>query len=156
MSRLKQGAAISAVGAATVSLLLAWEGLRTTPYLDSIGKLTVCVGETQNVRPTDVYTAAQCRAMLVRRLDVFETGIRACLKNPDAVPDGAYVASISLAYNVGIAAYCGSTVRRKLDAGDVRGACDAFRLFTRAGGRQIKGLVNRREAERAVCLKGAV
>lgn len=156
MSRLKKAAAVSAVGAATVALILKWEGLVLTPYRDSVNILTVCVGETQNVKPTDVYTAEQCKTMLVKRLDVFEAGIRKCLKSPDTVPDGAYVASISLAYNVGISAYCGSTVRRKLDAGDVRGACDAFRLFTKAGGRQIKGLVNRREAERAVCLKGAV
>ena len=92
--------------------------------------------------------------LLVRRLDVFEAGIRKCLKNPDAVPAGAYVASISLAYNVGVSAYCGSSIRRKLDAGDVRGACDAFLMWNKAGGRVLPGLNNRRKAERAVCLKG--
>lgn len=151
MSRLKQ---VAAVGAAAIALITAWEGIRTRPYKDSVGVLTVCVGETKDVRPGDVYTVEQCKAMLVKRLDVFEAGIRKCLRNPDAVPDGAYVASISLAYNIGVPAYCGSSIRRKLDAGDVRGACDAFRLYTKAGGKFLQGLANRREAERAVCLKG--
>jgi lysozyme len=153
MSRLKT---VAAIGAATVTLVLAWEGLRTKPYYDSVGVLTVCVGETQGVKKTDVYTPQQCKDMLVRRLDVFEAGIRKCLKNPDAVPAGAYVASISLAYNVGISAYCGSSIRRKLDAGDVRGACDAFLLYNKAGGRYLQGLANRRKAERAICLKGTL
>jgi len=151
MKRVRNAAA---VGAATVALVLAWEGLKTKPYFDSVKVLTVCVGETKDVKPGDTYTVEQCKAMLVRRLDVFEAGIHRCLKNPEAVPDGAYVASISLAYNIGVPAFCGSSIRRKLDAGDVRGACDAFRLYNKAGGRYIQGLANRREAERDVCLKG--
>lgn len=151
---MKRAKGAAAIGAATVALVLAWEGLRTKPYYDSVGVLTVCVGETQNVRPGASYTAEQCKAMLVRRLDVFEAGVNKCLKNPEAVPSGAYVASISLAYNIGVPAFCGSSIRRKLDAGDVRGACDAFRLYNKAGGRYLQGLANRREAERAICLKG--
>lgn len=153
MKRVRNAAAIAA---ATTALLLTWEGLRTKPYYDTVGVLTVCVGETKNVKPTDVYTAAECKAMLRRRQDVFEAGVYKCLKNPEAVPAGAYVASISMAYNLGVSAYCGSSVRRKLDAGDVRGACDAILLYKNAGGRVSKGLINRRNDERAWCLKGVI
>lgn len=151
MSRLKKSAAVAAAVVATVA---AFEGLRTIAYRDSVGIPTICYGETLGVKMGDRKTAEECRAMLVRRLDVFEAGIRKCLKNPDAVPDGAYVASISLAYNVGISAFCGSSIRRNLDAGNVRAACESFLLWNKAGGRVLPGLTKRRQAERQICLKG--
>lgn len=67
--------------------------------------------------------------------------------------DGQLGALISLAYNIGVEALAGSSVRRRLVAGDVQGAADAFRMWRYAGGRELPGLVARREAERAVFLK---
>jgi lysozyme len=67
-------------------------------------------------------------------------------------------ALVSLAYNIGVgevggaADFADSTVRRKLLAGDRRGAADAFRMWKYAGGRVLAGLVARREAERALFL----
>ena len=67
-------------------------------------------------------------------------------------------AMVSLAYNIGVGEVGGgpdfadSSVRRKLIAGDIKGAADAFRLWRFAGGRELPGLVARREAERAVFL----
>ena len=64
----------------------------------------------------------------------------------------------SLAYNIGVGEVGGgpdfadSSVRRKLIAGDIKGAADAFRLWRFAGGRELPGLVARRDAERAVFL----
>ena len=94
--------------------------------------------------------------MLGDALIEFEVGMRKCMRNPDAIPDGPYVAALSLSYNIGTGAYCRSSVRKLLDAGQIRQACDAFRRFTKAGGFRLQGLVNRREAERALCLKGTV
>jgi lysozyme len=45
-------------------------------------------------------------------------------------------------------------VDRRFDAGDRRGACDAFLMWNKAGGHAVAGLTNRRRAERALCLKG--
>lgn len=67
-------------------------------------------------------------------------------------------AMVSLAYNIGVGEvgdgpdFADSSVRRKLIAGDIKGAADAFRLWRFAGGRELPGLVARREAERAVFL----
>lgn len=72
--------------------------------------------------------------------------------------DGQLGAMVSLAYNIGVGEVGGgpdfadSSVRRKLIAGDVAGAADAFRLWRFAGGRELPGLVARRKAERAVFL----
>lgn len=68
--------------------------------------------------------------------------------------DNQLVAAVSLAYNIGPVAYRRSTVARKFRAGDWRGACNAFLSWSYAGGKQVKGLLNRRQAERRVCLTG--
>lgn len=69
-----------------------------------------------------------------------------------SLSDGQLGALTSLAYNIGVAALEGSSVRRRLIADDIPGAADAFRMWRYAGGRELLGLINRREAERAVFL----
>ena len=93
--------------------------------------------------------------MLGDGLVEFEQGIRACLKNPDAIPDKPYITFVSLSYNIGMRAFCGSTVARRANAGDITGACNAIPMWNKAGGRVVKGLVNRRAEEKRICLEGA-
>lgn len=150
-SRLKRN---SIVLGSAIALIGAWEGLRTVAYRDPIGIPTICFGETRNVKMGDVKTKDECRKMLGDRLLEFERGMRACLKDPDKVPDGAYVAALSLSYNIGTAAFCKSSVRKFLDAGSIGAACDALLRFVKAGGITFPGLVNRRKAEREICLNG--
>ena len=78
---------------------------------------------------------------------------------PGVTPSGGQLgAMVSLAYNIGVgqpggaADFADSTVRRRFLAGDLAGAANAFRLWRFAGGRELPGLVARREAERAVFL----
>lgn len=134
-----------------------WEGLELTAYRDLVGVLTVCYGETKGVRPGDSYTRAECDAMLARELISYRRGLH------PAIDPGARaahlaplrdVAFVSLAYNVGVRAASGSTAVRRLNAGDVAGACEALTWWNKAGGRVIRGLVNRRSDERALCLAG--
>ena len=72
--------------------------------------------------------------------------------------DAQLGAMTSLAYNIGVgeiggaADFADSSVRRRLIAGDIQGAADAFRMWRFAGGRALPGLIARREAERAVFL----
>jgi lysozyme len=155
MSRLKKtGVGLTVAGSLAVGLVGAWEGLRTTAYRDVVGIPTVCFGETRGVQMGDKYTVDECKAMLGDALAEFETGMRRCLTNPDKIPDKPYVAFLSLSYNIGTGAFCKSTVARRANAGDLRGACDAILAWNKAGGRVIKGLVNRRQDERKMCLEG--
>lgn len=155
MSRLKKtGVGLTVAGSLAVGLVGAWEGLRTTAYRDVVGIPTVCFGETRGVKMGDKYTVDECKAMLGDALAEFETGMRRCLTNPDKIPDKPYVAFLSLSYNIGTGAFCKSTVARKANAGDLRGACDAILAWNKAGGRVIQGLVNRRKDERKLCLEG--
>ncbi len=142
------------VGAAAIALVGTWEGLRLTAYRDAVGVPTVCYGETLGVKLGDKHTKAECDAMLLASLKEHERGMRRCLKQPDAIPARSYVAFVSLTYNIGVGAFCRSTARKRIDRGDIRGACDAATWFNKAGGRTIKGLVNRRAAEHRLCLEG--
>jgi lysozyme len=149
-NRIKNGTKAAVV---LVVLVAGFEGLRTIAYRDPVGIPTICFGETRNVHMGDVKSKEECKTMLANRLGEFERGINECLRNPGLIPDGAYVASISFAYNVGVRAFCNSTMKKKLDAGDIRGACDELLKWTKARGIYLPGLANRRKAEREICLK---
>ncbi len=73
---------------------------------------------------------------------------------PQTLPDGVRVALASFVYNVGPGAYGGSTLLRKLRAGDLIGACNQLSRWVYAGGKRLRGLERRREAERKICLSG--
>ena len=149
-SRLKKSGALM-VGA--VALVGMWEGVRTVAYRDIVGIPTVCFGETRGVKMGDRYTMDECRAMLGDALVEFEAGMRKCLTKPDTIPPKAYTAFLSLSYNIGTGAFCKSTVARKANAGDIKGACNGIPAWSRAGGRVVKGLVNRRAEEKRICLE---
>lgn len=149
MSRLKKGAA---AGALAVALVGGFEGLRLNAYRDVVGVPTVCYGETRGVKMGDKHSKAECDAMLLKGLQDFERGVLACAKAE--MPDARLVAHVSLAYNIGVGAYCKSTVVRRLNAGDVRGSCDAFLMWNKARGITFPGLTRRRQAERELCLRG--
>lgn len=146
--------ALTAAGILAVTLIGGFEGLRTKAYRDVVGIPTVCFGETRGVKLGDEYTVEECRKMLGVALLDFEAGMRRCLKEPNLIPDKPYVVFLSLAYNAGTGAFCRSTVARRANAGDLRGACEALMMWTRAGGRVVQGLVTRRKKERAICLEG--
>ncbi len=149
MSTPRQRAA-AGIGAALLMaapIVAHWEGLSLTPYADPVGIMTVCYGETHAEMRR--YTPAECRQLLQDSLAEHAAAIQPCL--PEALPDHVKAASLSFAYNVGATAFCGSTMARKLQAGDVPGACAELSRWTYAGGKQLPGLVKRRGDERAMC-----
>jgi lysozyme len=153
MSDGRKKLAITAGAAATlmVSMVALWEGKRNVPYVDIVGTKTVCFGETRvKMR---VYTDAECQDMLAGGLNDFAMAVAERNPNLRNRPN-QFAAATSLAYNIGIRAYNGSTVARRFSAGDYRGACNAILAWNRAGGRVVQGLSNRRQYERARCLIG--
>jgi len=147
-------ALVGTVGASAAALLLAvvshWEGKSNDPYQDIIGVWTVCYGETRVAMRR--YTDAQCEDMLADGLNDFAEPV--LKRNPElAGHPYQLAAAVSLSYNIGTANYRRSTVARRFSAGNWRGACDAFLAWSYAGGRQVKGLLNRRKAERDICLR---
>lgn len=145
------GGAIIAVLAIATPFVAGWEGTKTKPYLDVAKVWTVCTGET-NV-PMREYTPDQCRAFLNDGLTSRALEINTCVPGILQRPKVA-AASLSLAYNIGTVAFCRSTAARRFNAGDLKGGCEAIGWFTRAGGKVVQGLVNRRRAEVKLCLEG--
>lgn len=138
--------------AIAATLVAGAEGLRQAAYLDPVGIPTICFGETRGVKMGDTATTEQCRAMLSGRLVEFSAGIDRCLTA--RVPDQSYAAFLSFAYNVGTGAFCGSTLARKANAGDLSGACDELLRWDKAKGIKLPGLTKRRQDERALCRQG--
>ena len=150
-SRLKRGSYALALVLACTG---AWEGTRYTAYLDTGGVPTICTGSTRGVKLGDRATKAECDAMFTADLIRHETGMLACMKYPQDLSDKTYVAILDFTFNVGVGAACKSTLMRKLNAGDVAGACNEMPRWVRDNGRIIKGLVNRRASSRAMCFEG--
>jgi lysozyme len=141
--------ATAAVGVA-LPVIKQWEGRELVPYRDIVGVLTWCDGETRG-KAKPVYTHAECDRITEAAAAEFELAIRPCL--PDDLPVKTRAAFISAAYNIGSGAFCRSSMSRRALAGDLRGACNALMMWTKAGGREVRGLVNRRTAERKLCLE---
>lgn len=137
---------------ATLAFIGSWEGLRLDAYRDVVGVPTICYGETKGVKLGQSRTKAQCDDMLMSRVAEFEVELDKCLTV--SVPTDTKIAFVSWAYNVGSTAACKSTLVRKANAGDIAGACNELPRWNKAGGRTLKGLVNRRSAEQKLCHQG--
>ena len=139
------------VAAMLIAAVAAFEGKRNDPYADMIGKMTVCYGETRVEMRR--YSDAECKDMLADGLADFAGPV--LQRNPELKGhDPQLAAAVSLSYNIGIANYRKSTVAKRFSAGQWRQACDAFLSWRFAGGREVQGLLNRRRAERDLCLRG--
>jgi len=135
--------------ALAVPLVAHFEGYVPWVYRDPIGRLAACYGhDDQTMTPGKRFTAAECQAMLDEDLLKHAEAID-CIKRP--LIDGQKAAFLSFAFNVGNKAFCGSTLVRKANAGDMAGACAELSRWTLAGGKELPGLVRRRASERAMC-----
>src|SRR5690606_41468509 len=81
-------------------------------------------------------------------MNKFSDQVRNSMINPDRISDTQFSAMVSLAYNIGISAFKGSTLLRKVNANP----CDPtipseFLRWNKAGGKVINGLTRRRQAE---------
>jgi len=146
-----------ATGSAAMLLIAApftaqHEGLRLKAYLDPVGIPTICFGETEGVKMGQVQTLENCNTMLTSKLGMFGTGVDYMVK-PEMSPQ-THAAFTSFAYNVGIGAFQKSSVLRLYNEGKPIAACNFLTKYVYAGGKVLKGLVKRREAERDLCLSG--
>jgi len=158
----KTGPLVAIVGAVAATSLFATvpahEGTELKAYRDIAGIWTICNGDTKDVHAGLIETPEGCRVRLERQLVAHASGVMACTPRlKDEGRDYQRAAATSLAYNIGVRAYCGSTVDKRFDAGDWRGGCDAFLSWSKArvGGqlRVVKGLLTRRTEERTICLR---
>jgi len=136
------------------------EGYRFYAYDDGVGVQTVGFGTTRHGNNTPVQrgdTMSVERALVRLGDDVSqkERQMRACL-GPVPLYPHEWDAYVSLTYNIGGAAFCRSTLVRKLKASppDYPGACAEILRWNRAGGAVMRGLVTRRQDEFRLCTEG--
>lgn len=154
--------AATAVALSIAALIKPWEGRELKAYKDIVGVWTICDGETKGVKPGMVRTDAECDAMLIARVENdFYRPLTKCIPGYAEKPESWQASMLSLAYNVGAGAACGSTAAGLARVGKLEESCRAMTRFNRAGGKVIKGLKLRREygdanrmGELELCLAG--
>lgn len=147
----------SALTGAALALLLTmlpkFEGVRYEPYYDPVGILTVCYGHTgPDVEKGRRYSEAQCQRLLKNDIQRHAEALN-CIKTP--LTEHQKVAFVSFAFNVGSKKFCNSTLVKKANKGDMKGACAELSrwVYGNQKGKMVKlpGLVKRREQERRIC-----
>jgi lysozyme len=137
--------------AGLLSALTSLEGTRYVPYEDIVNVWTVCQGYAgKDVIRNKVYTPAECRHLAETQLVAKGAEVLRCAAVP--LSQHEYDAYTLFAYNVGTSAFCGSSLVKKLKAGDRVGACNGLLVWDMAGGKHVPGLRKRREFERRICL----
>lgn len=136
--------------AASLIALATWEGFESKPYKDIGGVWTDGFGNTNQVVPNKSVTVPQALDRLNKNLNEFEATVNRCITKP--MTQGQYDAFVKFSFNVGSNAFCRSTLVRKFNEGDSTGACNELRRWVFVKGRRVQGLVNRREAERKLCM----
>ncbi|NBU79952.1 MAG: lysozyme, partial [Sphingomonadaceae bacterium] len=106
-------------------------------------------GTTEGVKPGDKTTPPQALVRALQDITKYEGALKQCVRVP--LHQYEYDAYISLAYNIGPTAFCGSTLVRKLNAQDYAGACAEILRWDKFQGQTLRGLTLRRQAENRMC-----
>jgi GH24 family phage-related lysozyme (muramidase) len=166
----KKGPAI-AVGliiAGVLSTLLPDEGRKLTPYRDSAGIWTVCMGitgpEVWRHKGTP-FTADECKGLETAYVGKMVSQMQPCLAPgvADTLTLQEWIAYGHFGYNTGTSAWCHSTIVAHLNVGKHEAACNAMSHWTyitvhgqkvncRTAGHLCPGIVKRRDKEVAMCL----
>lgn len=130
-------------------LIMNAEGLRLEAYLCPAGVWTIGVGHTGDVKEGDKITRHQAETILEYDLQRFE---QAVTKAAPRATGPQFDAMVSLAFNIGIAAFEKSGLLKAHLAGQHRNAAIEFGRWVHGGGKILPGLVKRRAAEAALYL----
>ncbi|KAA0015513.1 lysozyme [Salinicola corii] len=121
-------------------------------YQDAVGVWTICTGHTGDVTAGMTATPAQCEAFLKSDLGKALNAVDDQVEVE--IPETTRAALGSFVFNVGGGAFARSTLLKKLNAGDIVGACNQLPRWVYADGKRLRGLVTRRAEERTLCLMG--
>lgn len=149
-------AAIAAAVAVAAPLAQKWEGYRGGAYLDPAKVLTQCYGETVHIDPSRIYSKDECAVKLRARMARdYAPALAECmpvLVGPDwRRVNNVYGALLDAAYNAGPLAVC-RKFATAVNTGNLSWACEALpSWYVTAKGVRYRGLVNRRNDERALC-----
>ena len=133
-----------------LALIRRFEGFRAEAYRCPAGVWTIGYGHTSQAGPPKVragmvVSEAEARSILAADAAMFAEGVRAALTRE--VSKEQFSALVSFAFNVGIGAFRRSSVLKMVNEGRFEAVPERLRLWVKADGRRLEGLVRRREAE---------
>jgi lysozyme len=141
-----------------LALIKDFEGFSPTAYRCAAGVLTIGYGHTSpGASAGGRITEEEGESLLLEDIANVEAELAPLVTRE--ISDNAWSALVSLAFNIGIAAFRRSSVLRYLSAGDMAGAANAIEMWVKARdsetGRKVTlpGLVKRRAAEKALFLR---
>lgn len=139
-----------------IDLISSFEDKKLKAYDDGVGVWTIGFGTTiypngVKVKKGDTCTLEQAKSYFANDLKRFEKTVNDSVKVD--LTQNQFDALVSLTYNIGSTAFKNSTLLKKLNAKDFTSAADQFLVWNKGGGKVMKGLVRRREAERALFTK---
>lgn len=135
-----------------LDLIRRFEGFRSKPYRCPAGVPTIGYGSTRYadgrpVKLTDApITQEQADDIMRQTLGEYENAVNRYVTVP--LSQNEFDALVDFAYNAGAKNLLNSTLLRKLNAGDRKGAAREFDRWVHANGEVLPGLVKRRMAER--------
>jgi lysozyme len=153
--------AFSAVGLVGLTDQEGWMGKAGIPVKGD--KPTIGFGTTEGVKVGDTITPPQALARALKDVQKFEGALKKCVTVP--LHQHEYDAYVSLAYNIGPTAFCGSTLVKRLNASDYRGACSEILRWRFYQGKDCSldenkrlcgGIWTRRMQESSQCAGGAL
>jgi GH24 family phage-related lysozyme (muramidase) len=155
------------VALASAALVQPWEGRKLVAYLDRLAKpplLTICDGDTTDVKPGMRETPEGCNKRLATKMEKnYRPPLVSCrwIGSWDKRPLSWRGMMLSLAWNIGPDAACNSTAAKLGGKGQYKDSCMAATAFNKAGGQVYIGLVRRREmgdatriGEAELCVSG--
>jgi lysozyme len=145
------------VSPAGLAFLREREGLRLQSYQDQAGVWTIGYGDTgPHVKPGQTITRDEAERRFGIRVKVFAESVLLSLTSKPT--QGQFDAMVSLAYNIGVAAFKDSTVCKAFNRGDLMACAEAFGLFVKVRDKKTgkkrdnAGLIKRRAMEKAMFL----
>lgn len=137
-----------------LDLIKHFEGFRADAYRDPVGIVTIGYGTTARAevgiipRMGMTITEAEAEHYLQKAVNKFAAQIEPAIIAP--INENEFAAYVSLAYNIGPGAFKRSSTLRHFNMGNKAQAAKNILLWNKAGGKVLRGLVRRREAEKAL------
>lgn len=131
-----------------IEQIKSFEGFRSMPYQDVVGKFTVGYGHLMIAGDGTVVgspiTMGQATQLLRKDLHTAEEAVNS---SGVELTQNEFDALVSFTYNLGVGAFQRSTLLKLLKSGNKTAAANEFLKWSMAGGKEVPGIFKRRFAE---------
>ena len=130
------------------------EGCMQKPYQCPADVLTVGIGTTdavERINRNKIYTLQEIAELYTKGIKQAEKCVNT-YANGQAMPQGAFDALVSITFNAGCGNLKNSTLFKMARQGYSKAMCGHFERWIYANGVPLKGLIERRQKEKALCL----